>query len=256
MRIRLLSVAVIFLLVGALHIVNAQSSPGNSAPQTGQDVERVLRDKDQGLLDAIAPGDTKTWDTALAPRAIYIDENGAIIPRDEFLKQLTPLPAGASGSIKISAYQVELHGDVAVVIHTDDENENYHGQQLTAQYLTSETWQETGSDWKLLAVHTYAVLRDPPAITLTAAELDSYAGKYVTGDLIYTIRREDDHLVGVREGRPPAQLVAEVRDVFFVKGQPRSRKIFQRDTNGQVAGFSDRREGVDIVWKKVAAVSQ
>lgn len=251
MQCRRWGAALVWLLgMGSLW-ATPQAGTAAASAQTPQEVERLLRDKDQALLDAIAPGDTKTWDAAMAPGAVYVDENGEIIARDEFLKQLTPLPAGASGNIKISAYRLELHGDVAIVVHTDDEDENYHGQKLTARYLTTETWQKSGPDWKLLSVHTYAVLRDPPAIMLNAAALDAYTGKYVAGDLTYTIRREDDHLVGARQGRPPVELNAEVLDVFFVKGQPRSRKIFQRDSNGQVSGFSDRREGVDVVWKKL-----
>jgi hypothetical protein len=38
--------------------------------------------------------------------------------------------------------------------------------------------------------------------------------------------------------------------VFFVAGQPRTRKIFQRDAAGKITGFVDRREGIDLVWKK------
>jgi hypothetical protein len=41
----------------------------------------LLRGKDQALLDAIAPGDRKVWDTALAPDAVYVDENGVIMNR-------------------------------------------------------------------------------------------------------------------------------------------------------------------------------
>jgi Domain of unknown function (DUF4440) len=214
-------------------------------------ITQVLRAKDQALLDAIAPGDTKVWDKALASNAIYVDENGVIMQREEFLKQLTPLPAGASGSLVITTYSATLHGDVAAVIHTDDEKENYHGEQLTARYLTTETWQKAGDDWKLLLVHTYAILKDPPAQTLSTKEPDAYAGTYKAGDLVQTLRRDGDHIVSVREGRPDVPWNAELRDVFFVTGQPRTRKIFQRDAEGKVIGFVDRREGTDLVWKKM-----
>jgi hypothetical protein len=41
-----------------------------------------------------------------------------------------------------------------------------------------------------------------------------------------------------------------VRDVFFVAGQPRPRRIFTRDTAGAITGFVDRREGEDVRWQK------
>ncbi|HYK35996.1 DUF4440 domain-containing protein [Alloacidobacterium sp.] len=210
----------------------------------------MLRAKDQALLDAIAPGNVKVWDDALAPDAVYVDENGAILDRATFLKQLTSLPAGASGTIAIASYQAVQHGDVATVIHTDNETENYHGQMLKARYLTTETWQKYGSDWKLRQVHVYAILQDPPAILLNAKELDEYVGTYTAGDLKQTVRRDGDHLVSTRVGRPDVVWSAEVRDVFFISGQPRIRKIFQRDATGKIIGFVDRRESWDLVWKK------
>jgi hypothetical protein len=254
MYMMLFRAALTLLLVGGQLGAAPKLGRETSPSRTPGGVERLLRDKDQALLNAIGAGDAKTWDRALAFGAIYVDENGEVMQRDQLLKQMMPLPAGTSGSIKIVSYRLELHGDVAIVIHTDDEEENYHGQSLTARYLTTETWQKSAADWKLLCAHTYAVLRDPPAIALGPAELDGYTGRYAAGDLIYVIRRDGDHLVGAREERPAAQLNAEVRDVFFIKGQPRNRKMFQRDQHGQVSGFSDRREGVDLAWKRIGSI--
>jgi hypothetical protein len=45
-------------------------------------------------------------------------------------------------------------------------------------------------------------------------------------------------------------LLVEVRDVLFIAGQPRIRKIFQRDTAGRITGFVDRRENWDLVWRR------
>jgi len=52
------------------------------------------------------------------------------------------------------------------VVHTDDEQEQYHGQRLTAQYLTTETWQRQNGTWN------------------------------AAPDLLCTIRRESDDLTG------------------------------------------------------------
>jgi hypothetical protein len=154
--------------------------------------------------------------------------------------------------LPFASYQATEHGDIATVIHIDDETENYHGQTLKARYLTTETWQKSGSDWKLLLVHTYAMLQDPPAQKLSEKELDAYIGRYTAGDLVYTLHREGDRLIGRREGGKPVEWTAELRDVFFISGQPRIRKIFQRDGNGKITGFVERRESWDLVWKKVS----
>jgi hypothetical protein len=215
-------------------------------------VTQELRLRDQALLDAIAPGDVKVWSAALAENAVYVDENGAVMTRAGFLAQLKPLPQGSSGKITIVGYSARLSGDVAAVVHTDDEDEIFHGQHLTAQYLTTETWQRQVGAWKLLLIHTYSVLKEPKFIVLSPAELDAYAGRYSAApDLVYTIKREGDYLLGVREGRQALALKAEARDVFFVSGQLQTRKIFERDSDGHVVGFVDRREGSDLVWKRL-----
>jgi hypothetical protein len=171
------------------------------APTTDQ-TTAMLRAKDQALLDAIAPGDKKIWEQALASDAVYVDESGTILDRAAFLDQLTPLPAGASGKLQIANYQARVMGDLATVIHLDDEQETFHGQKLLAQYLTTETWRRDGDDWKLYLIHTYAVLKDPPAITLPEKELRQYVGEYSAApDLTYEIRWDGQRLVGGKKGQ-------------------------------------------------------
>lgn len=221
------------------------------ADNTPERTTQLLRDQDQRLLDAIAPGDRKVWEQALAADAIYVDENGAVMNRDQYLKQIAPLPAGASGSLQITSYSAHVSGNVATVIHTDDEQENYHGQMLHARYLTTETWQREAGEWKLLLVHTYAMLNDPPAISLPKEALQQYTGRYVAApDLVYVIQLDGEQLTGGRQGNSIRPLKVEVRDVLFVPGQPRIRKIFQRDETGAITGFVDRRESWDLFWRR------
>ena len=100
-------------------------------------------------------------------------------------------------------------------------------------------------------MHTYAMLKDPPTVSLPAKELEQYAGRYSGGtDLVYMIQWDGKQLSGGRPGGTMKPLEVEVRDVLFVPGQPRIRKIFQRDPNGNITGFVDRRESWDLVWKK------
>ena len=231
----------------ALALVLSVAALCQSSPKETE----TLRTLDQALLDAFAPGDVAVWNRALAPDAIYVDENGAILHRKEFLDQLKPLPAGTSGHIRISDYQAHISGMLATVVHKDDEEENYHGQLLHAQYLTTETWQRSNGRWQLLLAHVYVVPHAPPAIALSSSQLDAYAGTYSGGDdLTYIIKRNGDHLEGARPGQPPAPLYPEAPDLFFNPDQLRNRKIFQRDSSGRITGFIDRREGQDLVWRK------
>jgi len=211
-----------------------------------------LQEKDQALLDAVAAGDRAIWERTLTTDAIYVDENGTTMTRAELLKDFEPLPPGISGQIRIVDYKVQQLGDTALVIHRDEEHENFYGHALLASYLTTDTWVRRNGEWKLAMVHVYAVNVDPPSVSLPATVLDDYVGRYsASPELVWVIAREGDHLVGGREGRPPKPLLVEMRDLLFVPGAPRSRKIFQRDDQGRVTGFIERREGEDIPWKRM-----
>jgi hypothetical protein len=218
-----------------------------AAPAPGA-LEQAFRDRDQAMLDAIAPGDRAVWDKVMAADAAYVDENGEVIPRAEFLKRFLPLPKGATGQLKIVDYQVHFDGLTATVIHRDDERETYHGAPLRAGYLTTETWVKQGGDWKLVLAHTYVVAVDPPSIPVPAPALDGYVGRYRMNDLAYVVRRDGDHLVGGSEGAPGRPLLAEAPDLFFTPGQPRTRRIFRRDAAHHVIDMVDRREGEDLIW--------
>ena len=230
-----------FLVAAALH--SAAADPNLAS------VQKQLRADDQALLDAIAPGDKAVWERLLAKDAIYVDENGAVMNRAQFLAELKPLPAGSSGHISIVDYQATVHDQVALVVHKDDERENYHGLPLRADYLMTETWVKEGSNWRLALVHVYVVAKDPPAIKTPASRLAEYEGSYrAAADLAYVIRREADHLVGERQGLPSVTFSQESTDVFFVPGHPRDRKIFRRDADNKIIDFVDRREGEDLVF--------
>ena len=233
-------------------LVALAAAAAAAALTSAPDPTAVLRAKDQALLDSIAGGGRRLWDVTLAPGAIYVDENGRILDRATLLKEMEPLGPGASGTIAITDYQASFVGDLPLVVHTDEEHEAYHGQDLLAHYRMTETWRQDGADWRLLMVHAYAMLRPPLAVTLPAAVLDSYVGRYRAGaDLIYVIARDGDHLVGGREGKPGQPLIAEIADVLFDPGRLRDRKLFQRDAQGRIAGFVDRREGGDLTWRRL-----
>ena len=211
----------------------------------------ALRATDLALLDSYASGNQAIWVKVLLPNAISVDENGTILGHDAFIKQIRPLPANISGTLAITDYTAHFDGDTATVLHRDDEHETYHGIKLHAHYIMTETWLCRAGQWKLALLHAYVERKDPPAIALSSAELDQYIGRYSAApDLNATIRRDGDHLVMQRDGKPAQVLQPELRDVFFTPGQPRDTDLFQRDGTGHVTGFIDRREGEDIVWQR------
>jgi hypothetical protein len=100
-------------------------------------------------------------------------------------------------------------------------------------------------------IHAYAMLKDPPAISLPPEALKKYVGRHSGGnDLVYLVEWNGRQLMGGRQGGTMKPLLVEVRDVLFIAGQPRIRKIFQRDAVGNIIGFVDRREARDLVWHR------
>jgi len=223
-----------------------------TVPHVPDDSDAILRHQEQELLDAVTAGDPSVWERYLDPQIIYVSEEGEIETKASLLAQLKPLPAGISGNLAIGKIQIRRFGDTAIVMHVDEESENYFGHPLHAQYMTTATWHYGERGWTLVATQVYASLLDPPAIELPPEQLDDYVGTYrLTDSITYAITRDGAALVGQRTGGKPQPLRVEVRDVLFVPGQPRTRKIFLRDGHGQIERMADRREARDVVWTRL-----
>ena len=222
------------------------------APATAfADDSQVLHTKMQALMDAVALGDRATWIATLDKRFVQIDENGVRYDFGQSVAQVTPLPKGASGDIKVVEWKTAIFGDSAVSTHLDDEHENFHGQKLHALYRSTGTWLKESGDWKLVAMQTIALRRDPPAVALPGALMDSYVGTYRAGpDYTYTITQSGGRLYGATNDSKLVESLAEIADVLFTPGQPRTRKIFQRNAAGKITGFVSRREERDLVFTK------
>lgn len=239
-RSRLLVLVALVLGIVATSNVRAQSS-----------AEVELRRIVQELLDAVAPGNVAVWQRYLHERVIHVDENGTVRTKTELLAEFSPLPPGLVGRIAVDRFNIQTHGDIAVVAYELQEHLDYHGQILRSRFRASDTWLRTAEGWRLLAEQVSAVLKDPPSVKLTQQQLCEYNGSYaMTAQITATIRCTQDGLTVERSDRKPAQYLAEIADLFFVPGQPRTRRIFVRDAQGKVVGFVDRREGEDVRWSR------
>jgi hypothetical protein len=236
---------------GLLGIVAIAGMCGDTQAAAPAAAETELRRITQEMLDAVAPGNAAVWRRYLHERVLRVDENGTVQTKEELLKDFTPLPPGLVGEASVDTFKVETHGDVAVVAFEMQEHLDYHGQILRSRLRVSDTWLRTGQGWQLRAEQVAAVLQDPPPVKLTQQQLCEYDGSYaLTADIATTLKCTEDGFTAERTGRPATQYLAEVRDVFFVAGQPRTRRIFLRDVQGKVVGFVDRREGEDIRWTR------
>lgn len=237
-----------FALLGA--VPAGPTDAATSAPPLSP-VALELKRSTQALLDAIAPGNVAVWDRLIDENAIQVDENDVVRNKHEMLSALQPLGPGLVGYLTIDDFRVVVHGVTAVITHEDDEYLDYHGQILRSRFRMTDTWVHSPGGWRLLASQVLAVLRDPPERKLEPSVLCGYSGTYeLTTDIKGVMRCGDGELLFERPGKPARHFRAELRDVFFEPGQARTRRIFIRDGRDEIAGFVDRREARDVLWRR------
>jgi ketosteroid isomerase-like protein len=217
------------------------------------DHRALLTDYEQQLCDAITNGAPAVWEKYLDPQVVFAEEDDSYKGKDAMIKEVRPLPKGLGGEIKVELLSYAEDGDTAVALFRQHEIERYYEQTIHASYLTNTVWKKRADGWKQIEGQVLAEKTDPPSITLSSGDLRKFAGTYrlENSEPTYTLALTDGKLMGARTGKAPSQWTAETRDVFFIKGDPRIRKIFQYDAGGKVIGFIERRESWDIVWNKV-----
>src|SRR4029077_10349404 len=109
--------------------------------------EQELVRRTQELYDAIVPGDQAPWKKYFADDCIFSDEKGRTFDKAKLIADITPLPAGYSGSIKVNNVQSRIINDTAVLSYDLDETETIFGQNLTARYHVTDTWLRRSGEW-------------------------------------------------------------------------------------------------------------
>ena len=226
---------------------------GNVA-RADEDVAALIKRQSQEFSDASASGDTKVFDKYLDDDVVFMNESGEIATKRDLVGDPAAPPA-KRGPMQQKLVQkdftIKVHGNVAVTSFTDESTVQIHDQVQHARFRSIEVWMKKPRGWLMISSQTLAENSDPPAVTLPRRTMDEYIGTYkVADDLVYKITRTGDDLAGSLNGAPPSPLKAEVADVLFTPGQPRLRKIIQRDAHGKVTGFVSRREGRDLVFKR------
>ena len=207
--------------------------------------ERVkITQYEQQLSDAITNGTSAVWDKYLDPDVIYAEEDDSYKDKNAMVKEVHPLPRGLGGEIKVELLSYHEDGETAVALFRQHEIERYYGQTIHASYLLSTVWKKRADGWRQIEGQVLAEKTDPPSIVLPTTDLQKFAGTYKLKDSepTYTITLTDGKLKGGRTGKSPSEWNAETRDVFFIKGDPRIRKIFQYDATGRVTVFVMRQQ--------------
>jgi hypothetical protein len=221
------------------------------APITQEELVR----RTQELYDAIVPGDQAPWKKYFADDCIFSDEKGRTFDKPKLIADITPLPAGYSGSIKVNNVQSRIINDTAVLSYDLDETETIFGQNLTARYHVTDTWLRRSGEWKIIASQAHRYYEDPAMGKIDPKKFGDFVGVYeLAPDQTRSVTAEGGNLFVERKGKKEQlnkkeQLFPETSDLFFRKGVE-GRILFRYDAHGKVDALIDRRNNEDVVWVK------
>jgi hypothetical protein len=210
--------------------------------------EELVR-RTQELYDAVASGDQAPWKKYFADDCIFADEKGRIFDKPKLIADITPLPAGYSGTIKIQNAQSRIIGNTAVLSYDADETETIFGQNLKARYHITDTWLQRNGKWQIIASQAHRYYEDPAVGKADPKRFSEYIGTYeLATDQTRSVTAEGDKLFVERNGKKE-ELLPETSEVFFRKGVE-GRILFRYASTGKVDALIDRRNNEDVVWKK------
>ncbi|MEA2238987.1 MAG: hypothetical protein QOC81_3711 [Thermoanaerobaculia bacterium] len=251
---RLVGVSLSLLLATSCATSASHASAGarNVPPITQAELER----RTQELMDSVVPGDRTPWEKYYADDALFFDEKGRSMTKTQLVADISPMPKGYTGAIKIVKPQSRIENDTAILSYDLDESETIWGQQLSARYHGTDTWMYRNGKWQIVATQMLRYYEDPAPGKVDAKRLADYAGTYeLTPGTRMTVSVEAGQLVAQRDGRPRDVLIPESSDIFFRKGVE-GRRLFRVAEDGRVDALIDRRNNEDVIWKKVPAVNQ
>jgi Domain of unknown function (DUF4440)/Domain of unknown function (DUF3471) len=218
-----------------------------SGPPITQD-ELVRRT--QELYDAIAPGNQAPWEKYFADDCIFADEKGWTMDKAKLVADITPMPVGYSGSIKVTNVQSRIIGDTAVLSYDLNETEIIFGQKETARYHTTDTWLRRNGEWQIIASQVHRYYEDPAVGKVDEKKFPDFIGTYELGPgQIRTVTTENGKLFVERNGKKE-ELLPEASEIFFRKNVE-GRILFHYDANDNVDSLIDRRNNEDVIWRKV-----
>jgi hypothetical protein len=227
-------------------------APSKRSASTREDSVRWFGATEQALMDSIAPGDRKVWDRVMDADCVVTSEEGQVVNKEQFLKELRPLPPGLTGGIAVRDLTVQEFQTFAIVRYRADEWESVFGQRLTTQYRVTDTFRRAGGDWKMVGSHFAVVTNDPPAQAVASDGWPGLVGDYrllPDGWTFHVVLREGK-LLG---GRDPAKLktfIPLTPDAFVLSGSL-GEWLFVAGKDGKAARIVNLRKFEPLVWTRV-----
>jgi ketosteroid isomerase-like protein len=210
-----------------------------------------FRATEQSLMDALAPGDRTVWERVMDASCVVTTEEGEVLPRERFLAELRPLPAGLSGRIVVRDLTVQEYPAFAIVRYFADESESVFGQSLAVGYRVTNGYRRDGGGWKLAASHLSVVTRDPPAQEVSRADWPGLTGAYRLLPEGWTLLVElrDEGLVAGRDTATLRPLIPLAPHSFVLAGSLGEWHFVVE--NGRALRIVNLRKFSPLVWTRV-----
>jgi len=210
--------------------------------------EELVR-RTQELYDSLVSGDQAPWKKHFAEDCMFADEKGRFFDKPKLIADITPLPAGYSGTIKIQNAHSRIIGNIAVLSYDADESETIFGQDLKARYHITDTWLQRNGDWQIIASQAHRYYEDPAVGKTDPKKFAGFTGTYeLAPGQTRSVTAEGDKLFVERKGKKE-ELLPEASELFFRKGVE-GRILFRYTADGKVDALIDRRNNEDVIWKK------
>src|SRR5438093_5667132 len=203
----------------------------------------------QELYDAVVPSNQAPWKKSCAADCILADQKARLFDKPKLIADITPLPAGYSGTIKIVNAQSRIIGDTAILSYDADETETIFGQNLKARYHVTDTWLQRNGNWQIIASQAHRYYEDPALGKADPKKFADFIGTYeLAPGQTRSVVGEGDKLFVERNGKKE-ELLPETSEVFFRKGVE-GRILFRYAATGKVDALIDRRNNEDVIWRK------
>ena len=228
------------------------SSPAATLPD---DATPWFQSRTQALYDAVAGGGKEIWERTLDVSCTITNEDGDVLDKDGFLRDLQPLPPGSSGRIKVRGLTVRMLGAQAAVVHYWlDESEKIFDQQLQTTYVETDVYRRAGDGWLAVAMQVTVVPRDLAPIEVDTSGWPALTGEYRLSEKAtsgYHVWLRDGALYGGKDPAKATRLIPLAPLVFFQQGSIHLM-VFVRDHSGAVSQVRELHKYNEVIMKRVS----
>jgi len=231
-------------------VLIAASLPRLAAESRTISQQELLR-RTQELFDAVSIGDQNPWKKYYADDCLFFDEKGRSMDKAALVRDITPLPPGYAGTIRLVNAKSRILGTTAILSYDAEESETIFGQKLSARYHETDTWMYRNRAWQIVAAQVFRYYEDPARALINPQSLDKYVGTYeLAPGVEMRVTKQDGELYAQRENRSRDLLIPEAADIFFRKGIE-GRRLFRYGSDGKVDAMIDRRNNEDVIWRRI-----